>query len=55
MLLHDAVVNQLSETFKAHQNSNVVSFTYFNPSVLYHHFSLLKNDRFILHYLVKNI
>jgi len=33
MLLHDAVVNQLSETFKAHQNSNVVSFfTYFNPS-----------------------
>jgi|GEM_PF-2391708 len=54
MLLLDVVVNKLSETFKAHQNSNVVSFAYFNPLALSYHFSLLKNDGFILLYLVEN-
>ena len=54
MLLLNAVVNKLSETFKAHQNSNGVSFTCFNPLELFYHFSLLKNDGFILLYLVEN-
>jgi len=54
MLLLDVVVNKLSKTFKAHQNSNVVSFAYFNPLALSYHFSLLKNDGFILLYLVEN-